>query len=166
MYFYPAAMTPGCTTEACDFRDNLNSLESAGYQVIGISKDEPAANAQFAEQESLNFPLLSDPTLEVHRAYSAFGEKSLYGKTVEGTIRSTFVVDEHGRDQPAALQREGERARREPPQEARHRLISPNPALRAVASRTGRVNSRTTASAAGTIAATANAGCAPWPCRA
>jgi peroxiredoxin Q/BCP len=97
LYFYPAAMTPGCTTEACDFRDSLNSLESAGYQVIGVSKDEPAANAEFAEQESLNFPLLSDPTLEVHRAYGAYGTKSLYGKTVEGTIRSTFVIDEHGR---------------------------------------------------------------------
>jgi peroxiredoxin Q/BCP len=90
-------MTPGCTTEACDFRDSLNSLESAGYQVIGVSKDEPAANAEFAEQESLNFPLLSDPTLEVHKAYGAYGEKSLYGKTVEGTIRSTFVIDEQGR---------------------------------------------------------------------
>ena len=97
LYFYPAAMTPGCTTEACDFRDNLNSLEAAGYQVLGVSKDQPAENAKFAEQESLNFPLLSDPTLEIHRAYSAFGEKSLYGKTVEGTIRSTFVIDEHGR---------------------------------------------------------------------
>jgi thioredoxin-dependent peroxiredoxin len=97
LYFYPAAMTPGCTTEACDFRDNLNSLESAGYQVVGVSKDEPAANAQFAEQEALNFPLLSDPTLEVHKAYGAYGEKSMYGKTVEGTIRSTFVVDERGR---------------------------------------------------------------------
>jgi thioredoxin-dependent peroxiredoxin len=97
LYFYPAAMTPGCTTEACDFRDNLNSLEAAGYQVIGISKDRPEENARFAEQEALNFPLLSDPTLEVHRAYAAFGEKSLYGKTVEGTIRSTFVIDEHGR---------------------------------------------------------------------
>jgi peroxiredoxin Q/BCP len=97
IYFYPAAMTPGCTTEACDFRDSLNSLEEAGYQVIGISKDAPAENARFAEQESLNFPLLSDPTLEIHRAYNAFGEKALYGKTVEGTIRSTFVVDEIGR---------------------------------------------------------------------
>ena len=97
LYFYPAAMTPGCTTEACDFRDNLNSLEAAGYQVLGISKDQPADNAEFAEQEALNFPLLSDPTLEVHRAYSAYGEKSLYGKTVEGTIRSTFVIDERGR---------------------------------------------------------------------
>ena len=97
LYFYPAAMTPGCTTEACDFRDSLNSLAGAGYQVIGVSKDEPAAIAQFAEQESLNFPLLSDPTLEVHKAYGAFGEKSLYGKRVEGTIRSTFVIDERGR---------------------------------------------------------------------
>lgn len=97
LYFYPAAMTPGCTTEACDFRDSLNSLESAGYQVLGVSKDEPAANAEFAAQEALNFPLLSDPTLEVHRAYGAYGTKSLYGKTVEGTIRSTFVIDEQGR---------------------------------------------------------------------
>lgn len=97
LYFYPAANTPGCTAEACDFRDNLNSLAGAGYQVIGVSKDEPAANADFAEQQALNFPLLSDPTLEIHRAYGAFGEKSLYGKTVEGTIRSTFVIDEAGR---------------------------------------------------------------------
>ncbi|MCU1570418.1 MAG: bacterioferritin comigratory-like protein [Naasia sp.] len=96
LYFYPAAMTPGCTTEACDFRDNLNSLASAGYQVIGISKDEPAKNAEFKEQESLNFPLLSDPDLTVHKAYSAYGEKSLYGKTVQGVIRSTFVLDESG----------------------------------------------------------------------
>ena len=97
LYFYPAAMTPGCTTEACDFRDSLNSLAGAGYTVLGISKDGQAALAEFAEQEALNFPLLSDPTLEVHRAYSAFGERSLYGKVVEGTIRSTFVVDERGR---------------------------------------------------------------------
>jgi thioredoxin-dependent peroxiredoxin len=99
LYFYPAAMTPGCTTEACDFRDNLNSLRSAGYQVIGVSKDEPAANAEFAEQEDLNFPLLSDQDLRVHQAYGAYGEKSLYGKTVTGVIRSTFVIDEDGRVQ-------------------------------------------------------------------
>jgi peroxiredoxin Q/BCP len=99
LYFYPAAMTPGCTTEACDFRDNLNSLQSAGYQVIGVSKDEPAANAEFAEQENLNFPLLSDQDLAVHQAYGAYGEKSLYGKTVTGVIRSTFVIDEDGRVQ-------------------------------------------------------------------
>ena len=99
LYFYPAAMTPGCTTEACDFRDNLNSLSSAGYQVIGVSKDEPAANSEFAEQENLNFPLLSDQDLSVHRAYGAYGEKSLDGKTVTGVIRSTFVIDEDGRVQ-------------------------------------------------------------------
>jgi peroxiredoxin Q/BCP len=96
VYFYPAAMTPGCTTEACDFRDNLNSLKSAGYQVIGISKDAPAKNKQFQELEGLNFPLLSDEDLAVHLAYGAYGEKSLYGKTVEGVIRSTFVVDPDG----------------------------------------------------------------------
>jgi peroxiredoxin Q/BCP len=97
LYFYPAAMTPGCTTEACDFRDNLNSLSAAGYQVLGVSKDDPATNAEFARQESLNFPLLSDPDLAVHQAYGAWGEKSLYGKTVTGTIRSTFVIDGEGR---------------------------------------------------------------------
>jgi len=96
VYFYPAAMTPGCTTEACDFRDNLNSLKSAGYQVIGISKDAPAKNKEFQEQDGLNFPLLSDEDLAVHRAYGAYGEKKLYGKTVEGVIRSTFVVDPDG----------------------------------------------------------------------
>ncbi len=96
LYFYPAAMTPGCTTQACDFRDSLNSLASAGYQVVGVSKDEPAANAEFAEQEALNFPLLSDPDLAVHRAYGAWGERSMYGKPVTGTIRSTFVLDEQG----------------------------------------------------------------------
>jgi peroxiredoxin Q/BCP len=96
VYFYPAAMTPGCTTEACDFRDNLNSLASAGYSVIGVSKDEPARLAEFAEQANLNFPLLSDPDLAVHKAYGAWGEKSLYGKTVTGVIRSTFVLDEAG----------------------------------------------------------------------
>ena len=96
VYFYPAAMTPGCTTEACDFRDNLNSLASSGYQVIGISKDAPAKNKKFQEQESLNFPLLSDEDLAVHKAYGAYGEKKLYGKVVEGVIRSTFVVDPDG----------------------------------------------------------------------
>jgi peroxiredoxin Q/BCP len=96
LYFYPEAMTPGCTTEACDFRDNLNSLKSAGYAVIGISKDQPAKNKQFKEQENLNFPLLSDPDLAVHNAYAAYGEKSLYGKTVTGVIRSTFVLNEAG----------------------------------------------------------------------
>lgn len=96
MYFYPAAMTPGCTTESCDFRDNLNSLAAAGYRVIGISKDAPAQNKKFAEQEGLNFPLLSDEDLAVHRPYGAFGEKKLYGKVVVGVIRSTFVINPDG----------------------------------------------------------------------
>ncbi|NEN07066.1 thioredoxin-dependent thiol peroxidase [Diaminobutyricibacter tongyongensis] len=96
VYFYPAAMTPGCTTEACDFRDNLNSLKSAGYQVIGISKDAPAKNKEFQEHDGLNFPLLSDEDLTVHNAYGAYGEKSLYGKTVTGVLRSTFVVNPDG----------------------------------------------------------------------
>ncbi len=96
LYFYPAANTPGCTTEACDFRDNMNSLQGAGYQVLGLSRDEPAANAGFAEEQGLNFPLLSDTDLAVHRAYGTWGEKSMYGKTVTGVIRSTFVIDEQG----------------------------------------------------------------------
>lgn len=96
VYFYPAASTPGCTTEACDFRDNINSLKSAGYQVLGVSKDEPGALKKFQEEQGLNFPLLSDQDLAVHNAYGAYGEKSQYGKTVTGTLRSTFVVDEDG----------------------------------------------------------------------
>src|SRR5690349_5123116 len=96
VYFYPAAMTPGCTKEACDFRDNLNSLKSSGYTVLGISKDAPAKNKQFQEQEGLNFPLLSDEDLTVHKEYGAYGEKKLYGKVVEGVIRSTFVIDPDG----------------------------------------------------------------------
>jgi peroxiredoxin Q/BCP len=96
VYFYPAAGTPGCTKEACDFRDNINSLKSAGYQVLGISKDAPAALAKFRDEQGLNFPLLSDVDLAVHKAYAAYGEKSLYGKTVTGVLRSTFVLDENG----------------------------------------------------------------------
>lgn len=96
VYFYPAASTPGCTTEACDFRDNINSLKSAGYQVLGVSKDDAAALQKFRDEQGLNFPLLSDPELTVHNAYAAYGEKSLYGKTVTGVIRSTIVVDENG----------------------------------------------------------------------
>lgn len=96
LYFYPAASTPGCTTQACDFRDNLASLASAGYQVLGISKDSGDALRKFADEQNLTFPLLSDPELEAHNAYAAYGEKSMYGKTVTGVIRSTFVVDEHG----------------------------------------------------------------------
>jgi peroxiredoxin Q/BCP len=97
LYVYPAAMTPGCTTQACDFRDNLSSLNAAGYQVIGLSPDKPAKLAQFRENEGLTFPLLSDPSKDVLTAYGAYGEKKLYGKTVVGVIRSTFVVDEEGR---------------------------------------------------------------------
>ena len=97
VYFYPAAMTPGCTTQACDFRDNLSSLAAAGYAVVGLSPDPVAKLARFRDAEGLTFPLLSDPSRETLTAYGAFGEKSLYGKTVVGVIRSTFVVDEEGR---------------------------------------------------------------------
>ncbi len=96
VYFYPKAATPGCTTEACDFRDSLDSLASAGYAVLGISPDKPAKLAKFRDAEGLTFPLLSDPSRGVLTAYGAFGEKSLYGKTVVGVIRSTFVLDEAG----------------------------------------------------------------------
>lgn len=96
VYFYPAAGTPGCTTEACDFRDNINSLKSAGYQVLGVSKDPIGPLKKFRQEQGLNFPLLSDEDLAVHNAYGAYGEKSLYGKTVTGTLRSTFVLDEKG----------------------------------------------------------------------
>ncbi|GAB3030213.1 thioredoxin-dependent thiol peroxidase [Parafrigoribacterium mesophilum] len=96
VYFYPAASTPGCTTEACDFRDNINSLKSSGYQVLGVSKDDLPPLKKFQKEQGLNFPLLSDPSLDVHNAYGAYGEKSLYGKIVTGTLRSTFVLDESG----------------------------------------------------------------------
>jgi peroxiredoxin Q/BCP len=96
VYFYPAAMTPGCTTEACDFRDNLSSLGAAGVTVLGISPDQPAKLAGFRDKEGLTFPLLSDPDLAVHRAYGTYGEKKLYGKTTMGVIRSTFVVGPGG----------------------------------------------------------------------
>jgi peroxiredoxin Q/BCP len=96
LYFYPAASTPGCTTQACDFRDNMASLQAAGYTVLGISKDKGPALQKFAQEENLSFPLLSDPDLAVHNAYGTYGEKSMYGKTVMGVIRSTFVVDEDG----------------------------------------------------------------------
>jgi peroxiredoxin Q/BCP len=97
VYFYPAAMTPGCTKQACDFSDSLDSLRGAGYEVLGVSKDKPAKLAKFRERDALTLTLLSDPELDVHKAYGAYGEKKLYGKTVEGVIRSTFVIDEHGK---------------------------------------------------------------------
>ncbi len=96
LYFYPAAMTPGCTTQACDFRDSIASLEGAGYQVVGVSRDEPAKLAAFRERDGLTFPLLSDPDHAVHDAYGAWGEKTNYGKVIEGVLRSTFVIDEDG----------------------------------------------------------------------
>jgi peroxiredoxin Q/BCP len=96
LYVYPAASTPGCTTQACDFRDNLQGFVDAGYAVVGLSPDRPAKLAKFRDAEGLTFPLLSDPSREVLTAYGAFGEKQLYGKTVTGVIRSTFVIDEEG----------------------------------------------------------------------
>jgi peroxiredoxin Q/BCP len=96
VYFYPAASTPGCTTQASDFRDNMASLQAAGYVVLGVSKDKLPALQKFATEESLSFPLLSDENLAVHHAYGAFGEKSMYGKKVQGVLRSTFVVDAEG----------------------------------------------------------------------
>jgi peroxiredoxin Q/BCP len=96
LYFYPAAMTPGCTTQACDFRDSIASLAGAGYTVLGVSRDEPAKLAEFRERDGLTFELLSDPDATVHRAYGTWGEKMNYGKVVEGVIRSTFVLDEQG----------------------------------------------------------------------
>ena len=97
VYFYPAASTPGCTKQACDFRDNLHELNDAGLDVIGISPDKPEKLAKFRDAEGLSFPLLSDPDHKVLTAYGAYGEKQLYGKTVTGVIRSTFVVDEKGK---------------------------------------------------------------------
>ncbi len=97
VYFYPAASTPGCTKEACDFRDNLGELNEAGLDVVGISPDKPEKLARFRDKEKLTFPLLSDPDRKVLRAWGAFGEKTMYGKTVQGVIRSTFVVDEKGK---------------------------------------------------------------------
>jgi thioredoxin-dependent peroxiredoxin len=97
VYFYPAAMTPGCTTQACDFTDSLSSLQGAGYDVLGISPDAPAKLAKFRDRDSLTITLLSDADRSVMKEYGAFGEKKLYGKTVEGVLRSTIVVDEKGR---------------------------------------------------------------------
>jgi thioredoxin-dependent peroxiredoxin len=97
VYFYPRADTPGCTTEACDFRDNLASLQGAGYTVLGISPDKPAQLTKFAEGHSLTFPLLSDPEHGVLEQYGAWGEKTMYGKKVTGVIRSTIVVGPDGK---------------------------------------------------------------------
>lgn len=96
LYFYPAAMTPGCTKQACDFRDNLADFGDAGLTVLGISPDKPEKLKKFQERDELTFPLLSDPDKQVLTAYGAFGEKMMYGKTVTGVIRSTFVIDADG----------------------------------------------------------------------
>jgi peroxiredoxin Q/BCP len=96
VYFYPTAMTPGCTKEACDFSDSLDDLKAEGYTVLGISKDTPERLAKFREKESLTITLLSDVDKNVLTTWGAFGEKKLYGKVVEGVIRSTFVVDPEG----------------------------------------------------------------------
>ncbi|MBX6169646.1 MAG: thioredoxin-dependent thiol peroxidase [Thermobispora bispora] len=101
LYFYPAAMTPGCTKQACDFRDNLGALTERGFVVLGVSKDKPAKLRQFRERDALTFPLLSDTGLDVHKAYGAYGEKTNYGKTVMGVIRSTFVIDPDGKIEKA-----------------------------------------------------------------
>ncbi|TAK69015.1 MAG: thioredoxin-dependent thiol peroxidase [Actinomycetota bacterium] len=96
LYAYPAAMTPGCTTQACDFRDSLDSLQAAGITVVGISPDSPAKLAKFRERDGLTFPLVSDADKAVLTAYGAYGEKTMYGKKVTGVIRSTFVIDAAG----------------------------------------------------------------------
>jgi len=101
VYFYPAASTPGCTTQACDFRDNIASMQSAGYQVLGISPDTLDKQKKFRDEEHVPYPLLCDPSREVLEAYGAWGEKQLYGKTVTGVLRSTFVVDEQGKIEKA-----------------------------------------------------------------
>ena len=101
IYFYPAAMTPGCTTQACDFRDSLASLAAAGVAVVGISPDSPAKLAKFRDRDGLNFPLLSDQKHEVLEAYGAYGEKVLYGRKSVGVIRSTFVVGPDGKIEQA-----------------------------------------------------------------
>ena len=97
VYFYPAASTPGCTKEACDFRDGLGELNDAGLDVVGISPDKPAKLAKFRDEQELTFPLLSDPDRAVLTAWGAYGEKTMYGKTVQGVIRSIFVIGEKGR---------------------------------------------------------------------
>jgi thioredoxin-dependent peroxiredoxin len=96
VYFYPAAATPGCTKEACDFEESLNVFTAAGYSVVGISPDKPAKLAKFVKDQGLHFDLLSDEDLTVHKAYGAYGLKKLYGREYEGVLRSTFVLDEKG----------------------------------------------------------------------
>ena len=97
VYFYPAALTPGCTKQACSFRDSLATLNNAGIDVVGVSPDKPEKLAKFRDAEGLTFPLLSDPDKSALTAWGTFGEKKMYGKTVQGVIRSTFLVDENGK---------------------------------------------------------------------
>ena len=101
IYFYPAAMTPGCTKQACDFRDSKADLSEAGFAVLGISPDSPAKLAKFRDRDGLTFPLLSDPDRQVLQAYGAYGEKMMYGKKSVGVIRSTFVVGADGKIEQA-----------------------------------------------------------------
>ncbi|MGH8950946.1 MAG: thioredoxin-dependent thiol peroxidase [Acidimicrobiia bacterium] len=101
MFFYPAAMTPGCTKESCDFRDSYAEFAEAGYEIVGVSPDKPAKNAKFKEKEGLNFDLLSDEDKELATSLGAWGEKKLYGKTMEGLIRSTFVISPDGQIEKA-----------------------------------------------------------------
>ncbi len=101
LFAYPAAMTPGCTKQACDFRDSLDSLRAAGVTVVGLSPDPPDKLAKFRDRDRLTYPLLSDPDKSVLRAYGAYGQKKQYGRTVTGVIRSTFVIDSEGRIESA-----------------------------------------------------------------
>lgn len=97
MFFYPRAMTPGCTTESCDFRDSYSEFADAGYEIIGVSPDPPSRNKKFKDKEGLNFDLLSDEEHQLAEKLGAWGEKKMYGKTSEGLIRSTFVIDDEGK---------------------------------------------------------------------
>ena len=101
MFFYPAAMTPGCTKESCDFRDSYDDFAQAGYEIVGVSPDKPSKNAKFKEKEGLTFDLLSDEDKELATSLGAWGEKKLYGKTMEGLIRSTFVIGPDGQIEKA-----------------------------------------------------------------
>jgi len=103
LYFYPAALTPGCTKQACDFRDNLKALEKQGYVVVGISPDKPEKLAKFRDHDELTFTLLSDPDKSTMQAYGTFGEKMMYGKKVTGVIRSTFIIGPTGKVEHAFL---------------------------------------------------------------
>ena len=97
LFFIPEAMTPACTMESCEFRDSSAALADSGYRVLGVARDSVERLKRFADRDGLDYPFLSDPTAEVHRAYGAFGTKNSYGRLIEGVIRSTFVIDEEGR---------------------------------------------------------------------